>query len=108
MASLLEVNARGLMFDWSSPADTVIYAVSVLFGVIGGRVLGGAHGAAGEIGYTLLKVKARGWAAGSPPGRIRRGPGAGSSRRCPARPPHHGGGALPGSRKRQQSSQAGE
>lgn len=27
MASLLEVNARALMLDWSSPADTAIYAV---------------------------------------------------------------------------------
>ena len=153
MASLLEVNARALMFDWSSPADTAIYAVkrtstessaagyspaltgqwrclkhvqvchcvtyvtmcvtlhlvSRLSSIPMGQKQGHcAHGAAGEIGYNLLKVKARGWAAGSPLEKIRRGPGAGSSRRCPARPPHHGGGALPGSRKRQQSSQDGE
>ncbi len=64
----------GALAEWRwgslAGADPAIFVslgtgVAAAF-VIGGRVLAGAHGAAGEIGYNLLKVKARGWAAGSP------------------------------------------
>jgi len=62
----------GALAEWRwgslAGADPAIFVslgtgVAAAF-VIGGRVLAGAHGAAGEIGYNLLKVRGR--AAGSP------------------------------------------
>ena len=106
----------GALAEWRwgslAGADPAIFlslgtGVAAAF-VVGGRVLTGAHGAAGEIGYNLREVESREVGLGVAPRGIGRGPGAGSSRRCTAWPPHHRGGALPASRKRQQGGQAGD
>ena len=65
----------GALAEWRwgslAGADPAIFlslgtGVAAAF-VVGGRVLTGAHGAAGEIGYNLRGVESRdGWASGSP------------------------------------------